>query len=83
MEESPLDQLNVQIPGRLLAIEIIVLLMLHLQPRALELLKFADDRLNELEAHLVSEGAHSDQVLTMFGAARAIIDQFIRDLPRD
>ena len=84
MEESPLDQLNIQLPGRLLLAEILITLILRGHKKAAQMLKAADQRLDQLEAALVSQGAHTDYALAMFATAREVLDEFVRNVrPRN
>jgi hypothetical protein len=84
MEESPLDQLNVQLPGRMLVAEIILTLLLRKHSKAGQMLKQADDRLSQLEAALMQQGAHTDYALAVFAAARETLDEFVRNVgPRN
>lgn len=84
MEESPLDQLNVQLPGRMLVAEIVLTLLLRRHSKAGQMLKQADDRLSQLEAVLLQQDAHTDYALAVFAAARETLDEFVRNIgPRN
>lgn len=80
MEKSVLDELNVQLPGRLLTVEILLTLLLRRHSRAGQMLKETDDRLSQLEAALQQQGAHTDYALNVFAAARATLDEFVRNV---
>lgn len=73
-ETSPLDALNVQLPGRLLAVEILLVLLLRQKSNASQLLAQADEILTTLEANEMKHRA-TDYALHMFAAARANLDQ--------
>lgn len=84
MEESPLDELNVQLPGRMLVAEILLTLLLRRNSKAGQMLKQADGRLSELEGALLQQGAHTDYALKVFAAARETLDEFVRNVgPRN
>lgn len=84
MEESPLDQLNVQLPGRALTTEILLTLLLRRHSKSGQLLKAADERLSQLEAELLKQGRLSDYELKVFASARVALDEFVRNVrPRD
>jgi hypothetical protein len=84
MEESPFDQLNIHLPGRMLVAEILLTLLLRRSSKAGQMLKQADDRLGQLEAALMEQGAHSDYALAVFAAARETLDEFVRNVgPRN
>lgn len=80
MEESPLDQLNVQLPGRMLVAEILLTLLLRRHSKAGQMMKQADERLTQLEAALMDQGAHTDYALNVFVAARETLDEFVRNV---
>ncbi|XUM25087.1 hypothetical protein ACRAVF_34030 (plasmid) [Bradyrhizobium oligotrophicum S58] len=80
MDESPLDQLNVQLPGRMLTMEILLTLLLRKQSKAGQILKAADERLSVLEAVLIKDGHVTDYQLNVFAAARASLDHFVRNV---
>ena len=80
MEESVLDQLNVQLPGRMLVAEILLTLLLRKHSKAGQMLQAADERLNQLEAALMQDGDFTDYLLNVFAAARASLDTFVRNV---
>lgn len=81
MEEFPLDKLNVQLPGRAMTIEILLTLLLRRHSKAGQLLKAADERINQLEAALLKDGrGFSDYELQVFAAARETLDEFVRNV---
>jgi hypothetical protein len=80
MEESVLDQLNVQLPGRMLVAEILLTLLLRKHSKAGQMLRQTDDRLGQLEAALLQQGALNDYALAVFAAARQSLDTLVRDV---
>jgi hypothetical protein len=80
MEERVLDQLNVQLPGRMLVAEILLTLLLRKQSKAGQILKATDERLSVLEAVLQRDGNPTDYQLHVFAAARATLDEFVRNV---
>lgn len=80
MEKSVLDELNVQLPGRLLTVEILLTLLLSRHSKAGQMLQATDERLHQLEATLLEQGALTDYALNVFAAARSTLDEFIRNV---
>ncbi len=69
---NPLDNLNTQLPGRLLAVESLLVLMLGQKPNAAKLLQLADTMVAQAEAQTFQEGVGNEAyALEMFTAARA------------
>jgi hypothetical protein len=71
---DPLDDLNVQLPGRLMAVEIVMVLLLRELPKKKRtgLFTLADHILSTLEAdiHAQGLGQTDDYALKSFAAAR-------------
>lgn len=80
MEESPLDELNVQLPGRALVAEILLTLLLQTHPDAPQILKAADERVSQLEAAILEQEALTDYAIKMFASARETLDEFVRNV---
>lgn len=75
-EPGPLDELNVQLPGRMLALEIVVTLLLRQKANPRAIMQAADERLTALEALEIplAETRGSDYALKLFAAARENLD---------
>jgi uncharacterized membrane protein YgaE (UPF0421/DUF939 family) len=76
MMSSPSNDLNVQLPGRLIALEILVVLLLRQKPDAERMMREANAMLQAIETQLHEAGdefsEHARQVLS---AARAALDK--------
>jgi hypothetical protein len=75
-EPHPFDRLNVTIPGRIMACELLVRLLLARDPERAALARRADARLAELETIIHAEGLGQadDRALKIFAAAREALD---------
>jgi len=84
MEERPLDDHGVQLPGRLMAIEIILVLLLRQKSNAGRLLADAERILTAIEANEMANGPPSEreQALNYFAVARISIDKFAEEARR-
>jgi hypothetical protein len=71
---TPNDEMNVQLPGRLITIEILLVLLLRQKPDAARIMREADALLQGIEANL-----HADEpsayALDVLSAARAALDK--------
>jgi hypothetical protein len=70
---DPHDELSVQVPGRLIAIEILLVLLLRQKPDIVRIMREADAILQGIEADL-HERSSSVHVLDVLSAARAAMD---------
>ena len=71
---GPNDELNVQLPGRLITIEILLVLLLRQKPDVARIMREADALLQGIEADL-HDGATSVYALEVLSAARAALDK--------
>lgn len=78
---SPLDELAVQLPGRALATEIVVTLLLRQRADAAEILAQAEVILSEYETHILAdpETTRPEYALEMFAAGREQLDGYARN----
>lgn len=83
MSESPLDQLNVNLPGRLMVVELLLLQLLKRHSKAGQFFKGVDQQLAEAESGMIGEGFGSQYVLEVSAAARESLDWFIREYRRE
>jgi hypothetical protein len=76
MTDNPLDQLNVQLPGRLLAVEVVLVLLLRQKANVGRLLAEADEILTMLESNEMAQtGSQTARyALEVYQAARANLD---------
>lgn len=80
---NPLDNLNTQLPGRLLAVECLLILLLSQKTNAAKLLQLADTMVAQAEAQIFQEGAGNETyALEMFNAARANLDMIRENVTR-
>jgi hypothetical protein len=77
---GPNDELNVQLPGRLITIEILLVLLLRQKPDVARITREADAMLQKIEADL-HEGA-SPYVVDVLSAARAALDKLTEEAVR-
>jgi hypothetical protein len=77
---GPNDELNVQLPGRLITIEILLVLLLRQKPDVARIMREADAMLQEIEVDL-HEGASTYVVEVLF-AARAALDKLTEEAVR-
>ena len=77
---GPNDELNVQLPGRLITIEILLVLLLRQKPDVARIMREADAMLQEIEVDL-HEGA-SPYVVDVLSAARAALDKLTEEAVR-
>jgi hypothetical protein len=75
---SPLDELNVQLPGRIMALELMVTLLLREKSQPRRLIAQAEDQLARLEANEIGAGM-SSYALQVYAAARETLDMFARN----
>ena len=78
---SPNDELNVQLPGRLITIEILLVLLLRQKPDAARIMREADAMLEGIEANL-HEGDPSVYALEVLSTARAALDKLTAEAVR-
>ena len=80
---NPLDNLNTQLPGRLLAVECLLILLLGQKSNAAKLLQLADTMVAQAEAQIFQEGVGNETyALEMFNAARANLDMIRENVTR-
>lgn len=81
-EPNPFDELNVQLPGRLYAVEILLTLLLRDKANSRKLLLEADAHLNRMEEVLHAEGigSENDYALKIFAVARTSLDTISRNI---
>jgi len=80
---NPLDNLNTQLPGRLLAVECLMVLLLSQKTNAAKLLQLADTMVAQAEAQIFQEGVGNEAyALEMFNAARASLDMIRENVTR-
>lgn len=72
--QNPLDQTEVHLPGRLLAVETLMIMLLREHPDAGKILQATDASLAAAETKLAREGAHTPYALAMFAMARENLD---------
>ncbi len=74
---NPVDDLTVQLPGRLLALEMLVSLLLRRKGGLSKLLIEADQMLGQIEVarHAEADDPDGDRVTTMFAIARESLDK--------
>ena len=77
---GPNDELNVQLPGRLITIEILLVLLLRQKPDVARIMREADAMLQGIEADL-HEGA-SAYVVEVLSAAHAALDKLTEEAVR-
>lgn len=79
---NPMDELNVQLPGRLMTVEILVTLLLREKANARKLLVAAENQLGHLEGAVLADtpAQHRDYAMKMFEAARQNLDAFNRNV---
>ncbi|MDP3407261.1 hypothetical protein [Bosea sp. (in: a-proteobacteria)] len=80
---NPMDDIEVQVPGRLLALEILVTLLLREKANSRKLLAEAERHLAKVEAEALTELSPEtrERALQMFEAARTsfdVINRFVR-----
>jgi hypothetical protein len=82
--EDPLDQLNVQLPGRMLAVEIVLVLLLRQKSNVGRLMASADEILTLLETNEFNTGpaATANYALHVFAAARQSLDKLSAEARR-
>lgn len=75
-EADPLEPINVHVPGRMMAVEILLVLLLRQKSNVGRLLREADEILSMLEANEMAQVTpeDADQALKVFQAARASLD---------
>jgi hypothetical protein len=72
---NPMEDLNTQLPGRLLAVESLLILLLGEHPNARKIFDAADAMLSASEAQTFRDGiANKAYALEMFAAARGNLD---------
>ncbi|MBN8960544.1 MAG: hypothetical protein J0H71_05385 [Rhizobiales bacterium] len=72
---NPIDNLNTQLPGRLLAVEALLIALLSQKSNAGKLIEAADTLLASAETETFQENPRSPaDVLTMYTAARRSLD---------
>jgi hypothetical protein len=83
MMPSPHDEMNVQLPGRLIALEILVVLLLRQNPDAEQMMRDADAMLSAIEAqmHELQDEA-SDYAREVLSTARAAINKLSAEVIR-
>lgn len=83
-DESPLDELAVQLPGRLMAIEIVLVLLLRQKANAGRLLAGAETILSHLEANEMANGPDDakDYALKCYATARESLDKMALEVRR-
>lgn len=76
MEPNPLDELNSQLPGRLIAVEVLLVLLLRKKADAASIMRNADEIVMTLEAAEMrhAAGEHRDYALKIFNAARESLE---------
>ncbi len=81
---DPLDQLNVQLPGRLMTLEILIVLLLRQKSNVGRLLAQADEILTVLETNEFKNGppAVAEYALHVFAAARESLDKLSTEARR-
>ena len=77
---EPSDELNMKLAGRLITIEILVVLLLRQKPDVARIMRDADAMLRQIEADL-HEGA-SAYVVEVLSAARAALDMLTEEVVR-
>jgi dsDNA-specific endonuclease/ATPase MutS2 len=85
MAENPVDDLAVQLPGRMLALEVLFTLLLRrvAVASAKSVLREAADVIDQIESDITKEKS-SDYQLAMFEAARESVQKIAREaLPTD
>lgn len=87
--ERPLDALNVQLPGRILTLEVLMVLLLRQKPGAMKLLREAGDILDSIESNInatlmggTDDNARKYQLL-VFEAAREQLLKIEGEVRRD
>jgi len=76
MEANPLDELGSQLPGRLIAVEVLLVLLLRKKPDAVKMLREADGIVTLLESEVTRDGLgrEGDYALKIFNAARESLE---------
>src|SRR4051794_37874821 len=83
-DANPTDQLNVQLPGRMMAVEILLVLLLRQKANVGKLFAMADEILTVLEASEVKNAPpeRARYTLQVFGSARASLDHLSGEAQR-
>lgn len=78
---NPLDEYKVQLPGRLLALELVVTALLRRRSDPAAIMREASELLTHVESELTREGigVEDDLALKIFAAAHASIETFERN----
>jgi hypothetical protein len=74
MPVSDPNDVSVQIAGRLITIEVLLVLLLRQKPDVARIMREADAILQGIEANLQEVGSSSVDVLDVLSAARAAMD---------
>lgn len=82
MEGNPLDELNSQLPGRLIAVEVLLTLLLRKKADAAKILREADGIVTLYESEVTRDGlgVENDYALKMFNAARESLEAIGRNV---
>lgn len=83
-DELPIDDLAVQLPGRLLAVEIVLTLLLRRKTDAARILAGAETILSTIEADEMHRGPEQSKgyALNYFAAARMSLDKMAEEARR-